>query len=76
MRAVDIIRAKRDGQPLSSEAIDNFVGQKLPSSALQRNERMSRSQTDQGAPADDAGEPTQIDPSNRYVEDEPAQERM
>jgi pyrimidine-nucleoside phosphorylase len=25
MRAVDIIRAKRDGQPLSSEAIDTFV---------------------------------------------------
>ena len=54
------------------EAIDNFQGQKLPSSAVQRNDRMSR----EGAAVNDAGEPIQIDPSNRFVEDESASERM
>jgi len=54
------------------EAIDNFQGQKLPSSAVQRNDRMSR----EGAAVNDAGEPIQIDASNRFVEDESASERM
>jgi VWFA-related protein len=58
------------------EAIDNFVGQKLPSSAVERNERLSRSVNSQGSPVDDAGNTVQIDPSNRFVEDESAQERM
>ena len=37
---------------------------------------MSRQQTSQGAPADDAGDPVQIDPATRFVEDEAYQERM
>ena len=34
------------------------------------------SRTSQGAPTDDAGDPVQIDPANRFVEDEAYQERM
>ena len=58
------------------EAIDNFQGQKLPSSALERNERMSREQSTQGTPTNDAGDPIRIDPGNRYIADESAAERM
>ena len=74
-----LLRASQDftqNRRLLVEAIDNFVGQKLPSSALMRNERMSRQQNAQGAPTDDAGDPIQIDPANRFVEDEAYQERM
>jgi VWFA-related protein len=74
-----LLRASQDftqNRRLLAEAIDNFVGQKLPSSALMRNERMSRQQNAQGAPTDDAGDPIQIDPANRFVEDEAYQERM
>jgi VWFA-related protein len=70
-----LLRASQDftqNRRLLLEAIDNFVGQKMQSSALMRNERMSR----EGAPTDDAGNSIQIDPSNRFVEDESAQERM
>ena len=58
------------------EAVDHFTGRKLPSSAVERNNRMSRNLTQKGGPADDAGDPIQIDASNRFVEDEAAQERM
>ena len=74
-----LLRASQDftlNRRLLLDAIDNFLGQKLPSSALQRNERMSRQTANNGGPADDAGEPIQIDPANRYVEDESAGERM
>jgi VWFA-related protein len=74
-----LLRASQDftqSRKLLIAAIDNFVGQKLPSAALLRNERMSRQQTSQGAPADDAGDPVQIDPATRFVEDEAYQERM
>jgi VWFA-related protein len=74
-----LLRASQDftqSRRLLLDAIDNFVGQKLPSSAIQRNERMSRQQNAAGAPTDDAGDAIQIDPANRFVEDESAQERM
>jgi len=74
-----LLRGSQDftqNRRLLLEAIDNFLGQKLPSSALMRNERMSRQATTEGAPANDAGDPITIDPSNRFVEDEAAQERM
>src|SRR5688572_19484516 len=70
-----LLRASQDftqNRRLLLEAIDNFVGQKMQSSALMRNERMSR----EGVTTDDAGNSIQIDPSNRFVEDESAQERM
>ena len=57
------------------EAIDNFVGQKLPSSAVMRNEKMSRSMDGKGQPIDDAGDPITIDPANRYIPDDLATER-
>jgi VWFA-related protein len=58
------------------EAIDNFVGQKLPSSAVERNEKMSRQMDANGQPIDDAGDPISIDASNRFVSDDRATERM
>jgi len=57
------------------EAIDNFLGQKLPSAGVERNEKMSREMNAAGAPIDDAGDPIQIDPANRYIEDSRVQER-
>ena len=74
-----LLRASQDftqNRRLLLEAIDNFVGQKLPSSAVERNERMSRQQNSQGAPTNDAGDAIQVDPANRFVEDQSAQERM
>ncbi len=74
-----LMRASQDftqNRRLLLEAIDNFTGQKLPSSAVQRNERMSRQMDGKGSPTDDNGDPVAIDPANRYVEDESAQERM
>jgi VWFA-related protein len=74
-----LLRASQDftqNRRLLLEAVDNFVGQKLPSSALQRNEKMSRQQDAQGAPTNDAGDPIQIDPANRFVSDDSATERM
>ena len=74
-----LLRASQDftqNRRLLLEAIDNFVGQKLPSSAVDRNERLSRQQDPQGAPTNDAGDPVQVDPANRFVEDQYAQERM
>jgi VWFA-related protein len=74
-----LLRASQDftqNRRLLLDAVDNFMGQKLPSSAVQRNEKMSRQQTNQGAPADDAGDPVQIDPANRFVGDDAATERM
>ena len=56
------------------EAIDNFVGQKLPSSAVQRNE--SKSREGQPAPTTMRGIPSAIDPANRFVADDSATERM
>ena len=58
------------------EAIDNFVGQKLPSSAVERNERKSRDMDGKGQPIDDAGDPITVDPTNRFVADDRATERM
>src|SRR5262245_58007595 len=74
-----LLRASQDftqNRGLLLSAVDSFIGQKLPSSAVQRNEKMSRQQDSQGAPADDAGDPIQIDPSNRFVADDAATERM
>jgi VWFA-related protein len=74
-----LLRASQDftqNRRLLLDAIDNFVGQKLPSSAVQRNEKMSRQQDTQGAPTDDAGDPIQIDATNRFVADDSATERM
>ena len=74
-----LMKASQDftqNRRLLLEAIDNFTGQKLPSSAVQRNDRMSRQQDIKGGPADDNGDPIAIDASNRFVADESAQERM
>ncbi len=74
-----LLRASQDftqNRRLLIEAIDNFIGQKLPSSAVERNERMSRQMDANGRPIDDAGEPITIDPSNRFVADDKATERM
>jgi VWFA-related protein len=71
-----LTRASQDftqNRRLLIEAIDNFVGQKLPSSAVTRNER-SRAR-DQAA-TDDAGDTIAIDPANRFVADDRATERM
>jgi VWFA-related protein len=73
------LRASQDftqNRRLLLDAIDNFVGQKLPSSAVMRNEKMSRQQDNQGAPTDDAGDRIQIDATNRFVADDAATERM
>ena len=74
-----MLRASQDftqNRRLLVEAIDHFVGRKLPSSAVERNERRSRDMNAQGQPIDDAGDPIAIDPSNRFVPDERATERM
>ena len=55
------------------EAVDNFVGQKLPSAGVARNEKMSRQMDAAGQPTDDAGDPITIDPANRYVRTTTAQ---
>jgi VWFA-related protein len=71
-------RASQDftqNRRLLIEAIDNFLGQKLTSAGVERNEKMSREMNAAGAPIDDAGEPVQIDPANRYVTDDRASER-
>ena len=74
-----LLRASQDftqNRRLLVEAIDNFVGQKLPSSAVERNEKMSRQMDANGRPTDDAGDPITIDPANRFVADDRATERM
>ena len=74
-----LTRASQDftqNRRLLVEAIDNFVGQKLPSSAVERNEKMSRAMDASGRPTDDAGDPIAVDPSNRFVADDRATERM
>ena len=74
-----LLRASQDftqNRRLLVEAIDNFLGQKLPSSAVERNEKMSRQMDANGRPIDDAGDPITIDPSNRFVADDRATERM
>jgi VWFA-related protein len=74
-----LTRASQDftqNRRLLVEAIDNFIGQKLPSSAVERNEARSRQMDSRGQPIDDAGDPITIDPSNRYVADDRATERM
>ncbi len=71
-------RASQDftqNRRLLIEAIDNFLGQKLPSAGVERNEKMSREMNAAGAPIDDAGDPIQIDPANRYITDDRAAER-
>ena len=73
-----LTRASQDftqNRRLLIEAIDNFVGQKLPSAAVQRNEQKSRDMDSRGQPIDDAGDPITIDPSNRFVDDDRATER-
>ena len=73
-----LLRASQDftqNRRLLLAAVDNFVGQKLPSSAVMRNEKMSRQMNAAGAPTDDAGDPIQIDPANRFVPDDIATER-
>ena len=71
-------RASQDftqNRRLLIEAIDNFLGQKLPSAGVERNEKMSREMNAAGAPIDDAGDPIQIDPANRYIADDRVSER-
>ncbi len=71
-------RASQDftqNRRLLIEAIDNFLGQKLPSAGVERNEKMSREMNAAGAPIDDAGDPIQIDPANRYIADDRVAER-
>jgi len=73
-----LTRASQDftqNRRLLIEAIDNFVGQKLMSSAVERNEAMSRQMDAQGQPTNDAGDTITIDPSNRYIADDRATER-
>ena len=73
-----LLRASQDftqNRRLLLAAVDNFVGQKLPSAGVMRNEKMSRQMNAAGAPTDDAGDPIQIDPANRYVGDDIAAER-
>ncbi len=72
------LRASQDftqNRRLLLEAIDNFVGQKLPSSAVLRNEKMSRAMDAKGQPTDDAGDPITVDATNRFVADDLATER-
>jgi VWFA-related protein len=74
-----LTRASQDftqNRRLLVEAIDNFVGQKLPSSAVERNEVKSRDMDSRGQPVDDTGAPVSIDPANRYVADDRATERV
>src|SRR5688572_31006721 len=74
-----LLRASQDftqNRRLLVEAIDNFVGQKMPSAGVARNESKSREMDAQGRPIDDAGDPIAIDPANRYVADDRANERM
>ena len=74
-----LTRASQDftqNRRLLLEAIDNFVGQKMPSAGVARNESKSREMDAQGRPTDDAGDPIAIDPANRYVADDRANERM
>ena len=74
-----LTRASQDftqNRRLLLEAIDNFVGQKMPSAGVARNESKSREMDAQGRPIDDAGDPIAIDPANRYVADDRATERM
>ena len=74
-----LLRASQDftqNRRLLLEAVDNFVGQKLPSSAVERNERKSRDMDANGQPLDDAGDPINIDPSTRFVADDMASQRM
>lgn len=73
-----LTRASQDftqNRRLLVEAIDNFVGQKLMSSAVERNEALSRQMDAQGQPTNDAGDAITIDPSNRYIADDRATER-
>ena len=61
-----LTRASQDftqNRRLLVEAIDNFLGQKLPSSAVERNEKMSRAMDASGRPIDDAGNPIAVDAS-------------
>jgi VWFA-related protein len=74
-----LTRASQDftqNRRLLIEAIDNFVGQKMPSSGVARNESKSRDMDAKGQPIDDSGDPTTIDPVNRFVADDRATERM
>ncbi len=73
-----LLRGSQDftqNRRLLLEAIDNFVGQKLPSSAVLRNEKMSRAMDGKGQPVDDTGDPTTVDATNRFVPDDLATER-
>lgn len=73
------LRASQDftqNRGLLLDAIDNFMGQKLQSAALLRNEAVSRQQDTQGSPTNDAGDPVQIDQTNRFVDDPMGQERV
>ena len=74
-----LTRASQDftqNRRLLLDAVNNFTGQKLPSSAVERNEKMSRQLDIKGQPTDDNGDPITIDAGNRFVEDDAAQQRM
>ena len=74
-----LTRASQDftqNRRLLLEAIDNFVGQKMPSAGVARNESKSRDMDSKGQPIDDAGDPITIDPTNRFIADDRATERM
>lgn len=55
-----------------TEAIDNVVGQKLPSAGVTRNERRSREEAGKDP---DTGEPREITPENRFTDDLDAPQR-
>ena len=74
-----LTRASQDftqNRRLLIEAIENFVGQKMPSAGVARNESKSRDMDAKGQPIDDSGDPTTIDPVSRFVADDRATERM
>src|SRR6187402_323354 len=58
-----LTRASQDftqNRRLLVEAIENFVGQKMPSAGVTRNESKSRDMDTKGQPTDDAGDPTTV----------------
>jgi VWFA-related protein len=74
-----LLRASQDftqNRRLLLDAVDNFIGQKLQSAAVLRNDIASRQQDGQGNPTNDAGDPIQVDQTNRFIDDPMGQERI
>jgi VWFA-related protein len=73
-----LLRGSQDftqNRRLLIEAINNFVGQKLPSAAVTKTEQRAREQADTTA-LSDTQQPEPITPENRFTEDMDAPERM